>query len=520
MRRTSRIPRFYAERLPPGETSLVSPSPRAMATIPETWGVVGRQIQETARYAAEVFGKIAEENVRLSVLDDAEKSKNIIGRMSKGIGEKFNNRTDWPTYDSEKEIEEGLSQIRKQLDIEGIGRPYSFKGGEIYSKKINIANEKVLNKVAEDLRNISTVKRNEFLKNSLEINFIENYDNAVENFAIDPDPKIYDQLKLEALTVGTPRAMALMDKWNEIVELKKAEIAGTEIYDNPGLVDQIIKKYNVSEKYKNGIKETARLRTAEIDKKKKEDDKLKHDEVEKEIGNLFLKSEYTKAYNLALASNYLSGDEKKTWGNSINEAIKKAEEDINPNIEDSNYAFVNELISKEVDPIAIRKYIFSLEFKSERRRTLIDRLNTNMDKTINKATSRAYEFMKSQIMPYGGMLAEVPPLQATQYTKSMNALDDWIDKQRKADKSITPKDIQTKAEELAITFQTSISERQEIKTKEDEEYYKGLIKGKEKKTEPTKTEVKPAKKYEATATNPKTGEKMGFINGKWELIPK
>jgi len=108
------------------------------------------------------------------------------------------------------------------------------------------------------------------------------------------------------------------------------------------------------------------------------------------------------------------------------------------------------------------------------------------------------------------MLAEVPPLQSANYTKAMNALDDWIDKMRMVDKPITRKDIQAKAEELAITFQTTISERQEYTAQENKEYLENLKKRMEKKVEPIRTEVKPQEKYK-TIEDVKTDYKAGRL---------
>jgi len=104
----------------------------------------------------------------------------------------------------------------------------------------------------------------------------------------------------------------------------------------------------------------------------------------------------------------------------------------------------------------------------------------------------------------------------------MNALDDWISTMRKKDKPITPKDIQAKSEELAVTFQTSIPERQEYKAKEDKEYFESLRK---KKVEPVKTEIKPAikpikEKYEVNKIYTDTeGRKAKYLgDGKWQLV--
>jgi hypothetical protein len=242
------------------------------------------------------------------------------------------------------------------------------------------------------------------------------------------------------------------------------------------------------------IKKTQQIEKNEQEKKQKEAEKLAHDNKEREVESSIRKGQFAEAMAVS-SSKLLTGDEQAKWRKDIEVMSKKSDDEVDPVVETINYNFVNELISKEVDPKTIKGYIYSYEFTKATRDKLIDRLDNEVDKAINKERSRAYDFMKSQIMPYQGMQAAVPPLQGANYNKAMNALDDWISENRKAGKPISPKDIRAKTNELAVTFTSSISERQEFQDKEQKEFFEGLWKKKEKKVEPTPTEVKSEQQY-------------------------
>jgi len=70
--------------------------------------------------------------------------------------------------------------------------------------------------------------------------------------------------------------------------------------------------------------ETAnRIETNEQERKQKEAIKLAHDNEERDIGNVFMDGDYTRAYEMARESNLLTGDEKKVWAKDIESASKE-----------------------------------------------------------------------------------------------------------------------------------------------------------------------------------------------------
>jgi len=496
---TKLLPRFYSTKELPSKSGLVPISPQQASRPFEAMSQAGEKIEGLGLRAANVFDQIKERERIASDALQAVELDNTLKNESLGIADKFKGRTDYENFD--KDIENEITSLRGRISPK---EP---------SPALNLAFEKGFNQEAFHLRNTIKAKKYDVMNKRGKIAFGAILDRAYQDYADTDDPTkrkiIKNELEIqgEILRGKNPIDPLWIDDKLRTFE-KSAKTVASDLADvkadkaimaNPGqaYINLQDSKYlpDLLPKQRQDKIEKAnaafRIFGNEQEKKLKEQQKLAHDDEDRQVGDLFMKGEYTQAYSLAQQSRYLTGDEKRTWATSIESASKVKEDEIDPVIEGSNYAFVNELISKEVNPKTIRNYIMSYEFTKGTRQKLLDRLDTEQDKSINKSKSRAYDYMKGQIMPYGGMLAEVPPLQSANYTKAMNALDDWVDKQRKADKPITPKDIQMKSEELAITFQTTIAERQDFTAKENKEYFESLKKGKEKKVE-----VQPIQKKE------------------------
>lgn len=532
----ARIPRFISERLPPGTSGAVPVSPQLMGMEAGAIARAGEKIEHLGLYAIHLFTKIKEKKEAEIKAERRAEEANIAGKIKIGLEndkdallETWKQSEDY--QNSEKSVDEWVKNAREKYE------PMSKlkDGGE--SETLAQGIDLYISHTTNDLKKVARDRYREGLTRETKANWLTQKDFYIRDYAnaTTPEEKIIvrNNMEIEARELG--RRMIL---WPEEVEKEIKDFdknidkivadlddvkADRAIRFNPGkaFVDLHDSKYlpnlplKVREDKIDKANAAFKVSQSEQEKKIKEQEKLNHDNEDREIGDLFMKKDFTGAYNKAQLSKHLTGDEKRTWATSIESASKIKEDEIDPGIEASNYAFVNELIAKEVDPKTIRNYIMSYEFKTSTRQKLIDRLDTETDRAVNKAKSRAYDYMKSQIMPYGGMLAEVPPLQAANYTKSMNALDEWIDKQRKADKPITQKDIQAKSEELAITFQTSISERQDFTAKENKEYFESSKKKKEKKVE-----TQPTEKYEVNKIyTDAQGQKAKYLGGgKWQLV--
>ncbi len=517
------IPRFYSTKELPGRSSLVPISPQAVSKPYEALAGAGQDVERLGLHAANVFDQMKERERIASDALQAVELDNALKNESLAIADKFKDRIDSENFD--KDIENEIISLKERI------KPKEP------SAALNLAYEKAFNQEAFHLRTTIKAKKYDVMNQRGKVAFGAILDRAYQDYAETDDPTKRESIKNELEIQGEIlRGKHLIDPlWiDEKLRTfeKSAKTVASDLADvkadkairaNPGQasIDLIDSRYlpDLLPKQRQDKIEKAnsslKVFQNEQEKKLKDQKTLAHDEEEREISMLIGKGEYIKAHDKAQFSKLLNGDEIETWKERAGKASKTPEDEIDPVVEFSNYAFINELISKEVNPKTIRNYISSYEFTKGTRQKLLDRLDTETDKSINKDKSRAYDYMKGQIMPYGGMLAEVPPLQSANYTKAMNALDDWIGQQRKADKPITSKDIRTKAEELAVTFQTTISERQDFTAKENKEYFESLKKGKEKKVESQVIE-----KYEVNKVYPDAqGRKAKYLGGgKWQLV--
>ena len=245
----------------------------------------------------------------------------------------------------------------------------------------------------------------------------------------------------------------------------------------------------------------------EQEKKKREADKIAHDTDEKEIGDLYLAKNYTQVYTRAQSSKVLTGDEKKKWGDAAENAAKQGEK-IDPIEEAQEYAFINNLMAKGVDSKVIKdSIIITPRLDEGSKKKLLDRLERQQDKEINRASQRAYEYMKREIVsPTGiaGVIAKSIPedTRAANYTKAQLALDDWVDKQVIGEKPITSKDIIAKAEELIQNYKPKMITNPPIIQKKTDDMVKALNElgnlSKPQEAIIPKTEIKrKAKKYKS-----------------------
>ncbi len=536
---TKLLPRFYSTKGLPEKSGLVPISPR-MAGLPfEEMSQAGEKIEGLGLHAANVFDQIKEKELKAiretKAMEYGQQLDQEFTSLKEELSQSDSDFEKWEPVLSEK-----AKKIKDKYESQ-----LMVNGG--VDRELGITGNKLFNHYLSDFNASLRVKRLRIINERGQASFLKEKGKMLDQYTNESDPQKRNVLSkmfeaevdyLTGTTWTAEQAKALKESFkqgaSDLADVKadKAIMANpgqayTNLQDSKYLPDLLPKQRQDKVEKANAA---FKVFGNEQEKKVKEQQKIAHDEDDRQVGDLFMKGEYTQAYSLAQQSKFLTGDEKRTWATSIESASKIKEDEIDPVIEGSNYAFVNELISKEVNPKTIRDYIMSYEFTKGTRQKLLDRLDTETDKSVNKSKSRAYDYMKGQIMPYGGMLAEVPPLQSANYTKAMNALDDWVDKQRKADKPITQKDIQTKSEELALTFQVGIAERQDFTAKENKEYFESLKK--------KKGEAKPSKEnyglrpdgtqkgpgFLGTLKTP-TGEvsteiSIGVeINGKETLIP-
>ncbi len=135
---------------------------------------------------------------------------------------------------------------------------------------------------------------------------------------------------------------------------------------------------------------------------------------------------------------------------------------------------------------------------------------------------KAHDLLKSQFITTG-FLQAVNSDEQIRYMKAVVAFDRVIDAAKKTGKPITGQAILEKAIEVAPAYQKGLMEQAEDMS---EKIKKDIERMREQGAAKKKTRGAPGAQvpkmgeitYEMTATNPQTGERVGFRNGKWEVI--
>uniref|UniRef100_A0A6M3XRY1 Uncharacterized protein n=1 Tax=viral metagenome TaxID=1070528 RepID=A0A6M3XRY1_9ZZZZ len=205
-----------------------------------------------------------------------------------------------------------------------------------------------------------------------------------------------------------------------------------------------------------------KVRQDEFDKKMDEMEKRAHDKEERDISNLYLSEDYTKALNAVHNSQYLTGDEKKTWGDSLKKAAKEKPEKLDPIIQAAEIVQINRKISQGEDPILVRNYIVtSPNLTKDDKEQYINKLETKLSSDINEGLKDGYRDIQDLIVPKRGILASLleTPLETMAVKKAQMALDEWVQYQLKAEKPPNRQQIRVKAMEIANTYQVPIAEQ-------------------------------------------------------------
>jgi len=201
----------------------------------------------------------------------------------------------------------------------------------------------------------------------------------------------------------------------------------------------------------------------------KQMEKKAHDDEERSIGSMYLSEDYTKALNAVHNSKHLTGDEIKTWGDSIKKAAKEKPEKLDPVTQAAEIVRVNRFISQGMEPELLRNHIImSPNLTKEDKEQYINKLETKLSVDINEGVKDGYRDIQDLIIPKRGMLANLleTSLETMAVKKAQMALDEWIQYQIKAEKPPNRQQIRVKAMEIANTYQVPIAEQMEFLEKE------------------------------------------------------
>jgi len=238
------------------------------------------------------------------------------------------------------------------------------------------------------------------------------------------------------------------------------------------------------EQYKNNALSASKILEGEQEKKAKEAEKLAHDKEDRQIGDLFLAGNYKDAYVLTQGSKFLTGDEKRIWGNAIDTKTKEKAEVVDPSVEAAEIVRINNLITKEINPNVIRdSIIVSPRLSKGNKEQYLLKLETKLSQEIKDGRNLGYKDIQDIIIPKRGMLANLleTPAETIAVKKAQMALDDWIDTQTKSGKTPTMMEVRRKAQDLANHYQIGIAEKIGEMEREARETAEQIKKAKQKK---------------------------------------
>ena len=201
----------------------------------------------------------------------------------------------------------------------------------------------------------------------------------------------------------------------------------------------------------------------ELESKEKEAAKAAHDAEERTVGDLYMNKDYAKAYAAAQNSNLLTGNEKKAWADSINTKLEKRE-DINPTVAANEIVKINAMISGEEDPNKIRNYVVQTpNLKKEDKEQYLNKLELKLSSDENEGRKVGYSRIKDIIIPKRGILNPLTetPQETLNVRKAQDALDEWIDIQKKGKKYPTSTEIKAKADQFGNMYQIPLAQKME-----------------------------------------------------------
>jgi hypothetical protein len=401
--------------------------------------------------------------------------------------ERFNDRIDVDKWD--QEVQNGLEFFHQKYQ-EQIGN----------DKELSLAFDAAFNSEAHRLTKSVRAQKRKTVNNIALGEFNMEYNRLLEEGANASTPEereiVRNDLSMKAYSLvpdvmNLSQAVAHIDAFDKNVKQKGidlADVAADKAIENDpnqafinlhdsGYLPNLLPKQRQDKVEK--AKAAMKVWENEQKQKVKDAEDLAIKKEDQEISDLYLAKKYTEVYARAQASKILPGSRKQHWGDAAEAAAERPEK-IDPLIESKEYAFINNLMAKDVDPKVIQdSIIISPRLTEPKKIKLLDRLEKLKDNEIKKASIRAYEYMKREIVsPSGiaGVMAKIIPedVRANNYARAQNALDDWIDKQMITEKPITGTDVLTKAEELVKTFRPKFNQNSPIIEKKNQDLIKGL----------------------------------------------
>lgn len=191
-----------------------------------------------------------------------------------------------------------------------------------------------------------------------------------------------------------------------------------------------------------------------------EREKVGHDRDERLIGNLYLQGRYGDVVRAAQNSTFLSGDEKRMWGDAVISAGNVSKSTPEENAEE--IVKINRMISEGQPANDIRNTIIrSVKLSRQDKEQYLLKLEAKYSDEVTRGRATGYKDIEDLIIPKRGIMAGLmqTPLETRAVKNAQMALDEWIDSQAKQGKYPTSQEIRQKAIELSASYQVPLAEQ-------------------------------------------------------------
>ncbi len=468
-----KIPTFQSTRLPPGESGLVPISGEKVAAPYGAIARAGEQTRELGLRATNVFALLDEREKKAQRETKAMELGQSVDDDFNSLAEKLSGRNDYEVFQPEMEtsIKDLRQKYQSQLTVDGV-----------QDRDLSLMFDKYFNRQASIFKDVVRKKKLGIITERGQMAFFKDMRKDLSEYAMtqDPDRRMMIKNDFEIKANSLIGSLFTADQVNGFIsnfeknslvaqktqiEEAKGKVREQMITDPDGvLVDLLSGKYDkelITSDAKADMLEKAqtasKIRRSENEKKLNEQIKLSHDRDEREVGDLFMKGDFAKAYVRVQSSPYLTGDEKRVWANGINTALKERPEQIDPAVEISEMVKINSLLSKDADPDAIRKTIIFSTMKPANKKGYLDKLEKDLSQNIKDGRNEGYREIQKLIIPRVEGITMIPkvvsPKANEAIMKAQTALDAWIDGQVKANKSPMRNEIRDKAWQFGLEYQ-------------------------------------------------------------------
>jgi len=208
--------------------------------------------------------------------------------------------------------------------------------------------------------------------------------------------------------------------------------------------------------------------------------KTAHDDEERNIGMAFLNGNYASVMNQLRKSQFLKGDELKTWATAVKDAANK-KTPVDPVQRAAAIVKINQMITQEWPQEEIKKQIIITPYLEDQdKEQYINKLETKLTGEIEAGKREGYAAIVNMIFPkIQGAYAKIEnlvqtPQQTIAIARAQGELDEWIKHQLQLKKYPTRNEIRMKGIELGQANQVPMAERMKFLQEQQENLEKQI----------------------------------------------